>query len=120
MFSKFPDFMASSSTKKSDSNRPRPLHTSRSFSRIEPASPKLSTRTQRASTIQHGIANKPTMSKVGVGSSRKDHIHKESSGSEDEDTEEEQTTGKLPADFDELPIELVSLTDRYLSYISIQ
>lgn len=26
----------------------------------------------------------------------------------------DEATGKLPADFDELPIELVSLTDRYV------
>lgn len=40
-------------------------------------------------------------------------IFEKSSDDEEDSEEQEESTGKLPADFDELPIELVSLTDRY-------
>jgi hypothetical protein len=109
--------MASSNARKSDNHRPHPLHASKSLSRIEPASPDRSTRTQRASTIQNGVISETVMSdkpnaskKNGMPRTQPDAFEK-SSENEDHNTTEE-ASGKLPADFDELPIELVSLTDR--------
>ena len=111
--------MASSNGKKSDNHRPHPLHTSRSFSRIEPASPKQSTRTQRASTIQNGVIPEDAMSdkssaSKGAGNSgrQQDVFGHGTEDEEEEDGTDDEGSGKLPADFDELPIELVSLTDR--------
>jgi hypothetical protein len=113
---KLPDFMASSESRKRDSQRPQPLHVSKSFSKLEPASPDRSTRVQRASTIQNGVNPEGAMSdksQQAQGSPRRptDTFEKSS-----EDEEDQGQTGevseKLPPDFDELPIELVSLTDR--------
>lgn len=111
--------MAPSGSKKSDSHRPRPLHTSRSFSRIEPSSPKQSTRIQRASTIQNGVISEDAMADKGKASSTGESMCRQQDAfdrdSDEEDIEEDtdaEDNGKLPADFDELPIELVSLTDR--------
>jgi hypothetical protein len=108
--------MASSGARKVDSQR-RPLHTSKSFSRIEPTTPSSATRTQRASTIQGGAL--PEIDSTGRDDveerrSRSDIFEKSS----DDDEEVEQTepaTGKLSADFDELPIELISLADTYVT-----
>jgi hypothetical protein len=111
-----PDFMASSNGRKSDNQRPRPLHTSRSFSRIEAASPKPSTRSQRASTIQNGVITEDAMSEVSNDSNKKrggDQADAFEKSSDDESPEAaDEGNGKLRSDFDELPIELISLTDR--------
>ena len=115
-----PDFMASSNARKSDNHRPRPLHVSKSFSKIEPpASPDRSTRSQRASTIQNGGITKTVMSdKTNTSKgdmkppTQPDAFEKSSGVDEVRSNADDVTGGKLPADFDELPIELVSLTDR--------
>jgi hypothetical protein len=110
-----PDFMASSNGRKSDNQRPRPLQLSKSFSRIGPASPDLSTRTQRASTIQNGVAPKGAMVNKSSEDRRvpADAFEKSSEDSEESGNTEEEPA-KLPDDFDELPIELASLSDRYV------
>jgi hypothetical protein len=109
--------MASSSTRKSESQSPRPPHASKSFSRIEPASPGSSTRSSRANTIQSvNIPERPSLEKEHVSendkpSSRPDvfdkssHADKKSDGAED-------ITSHSPTEFDELPIELKALADR--------
>jgi hypothetical protein len=118
MFSALPDFMASSNGRKSDSQRPRALHTAKSFSRLEPASPKRSTRSQRASTIQNGVIQEVVMSDKSNPLGENERLGRQQNAFENESDDEgnedadEESTGKLPADFDELPIELVSLTDR--------
>lgn len=43
-----------------------------------------------------------------------DLFEKGGSEEEDEDSGNNETTGKLPDDFDKLPIELVSLSDRFV------
>jgi len=112
---KLPDFMASSTSKKTDSQRPHPPKSSKSFPKTEPVSPARSSRGQRASTIQIGVKEKPLLDKTNTAKENRmprmqsDPIEKrsrENKGPADEGS------GKLPADFDELPIELVSLTDR--------
>ena len=124
----FPDFMASSTAgKQGDTPRSRPLHTSRSFSRIEPTSLKPLTRSGRASTLQNEMGSKdtgldkPKMAAVQEGVARQSTAYDNGSDSdeeEDEGQEEvagEEETSKLPKDFAELPIELISLTDRSVS-----
>jgi hypothetical protein len=96
--------------------RPRPLHTSKSFSRIEPASPDRPTRSTRASTIQNvGVILKGTLSDT-TSTNKKSQLDAFENGSSDDEDQAapQEETGKLPADFDELPIELVSLSDRYI------
>ena len=131
----FPDFdfdFMSSSTKKSEANRPRPLHTSRSFSRIEPSSPKTVTRTARASTLQDGKkaadqgGEKSQLDILKESISSNPNAYDNDSEEEeerdnDDEEEEEDTSAENNADekkstkgFDELPIELISLTDRHV------
>ena len=116
MLLKLPDFMASSNGRKNESQRPRPIHVSKSFSKLEPASPDHSTRSTRASTIQNGVIPKGVMSDKTSTKDSKAKVQPdafEKSPVEDgEPRASNEGTGKLPADFDELPIELVSLTDR--------
>lgn len=116
MMFKLPDFMAPSGNKKSDSQRPRPLHVSRSFSKPEPASPDISTRVQRASTIQNGVDLQGKMSSKPAQDQRSSQRQADAFEKSSEDEEDQGQTGgaseKLPSDFDELPIELISLTDR--------
>lgn len=118
MLLKLPDFMASSNGRKNESQRPRPIHVSKSFSKLEPASPDRSTRSTRANTIQNGVISEGVMSdKTNTREAKKPKVQPAAFEKGPQDDGEpgtgDETTGKLPADFDELPIELVSLTDRY-------
>ena len=116
MLLKFPEFMASSNVK-SDSQRPQPLKVSRSFPRVEPNSPDRSNRDHRASTIQNGVTPEGVIADKREDAKSKmqpDVFEKSPEGGDDHGAGEE-IGGKLPADFDELPIELVSLTDRSVS-----
>jgi hypothetical protein len=109
MLLKFPDFMAS--PRKGESQRPLPLK-SRSFPR--PDSPDHSTRGQRASTIQNGVKPERIISdeKNSERETKKSRMRLDAFKSQDGDRLGDEVTGKLPADFDQLPIELVSLADR--------
>ncbi|TVY44699.1 Vacuolar protein sorting-associated protein [Lachnellula subtilissima] len=111
---KLPDFMASSGNKKSDPQRPRTIQTSKSFSKLAPASPDHTNRVQRASTIQNGFDSQGPMPNKSQRLPQKQADAFEKS-SEDETGE---ASGKLPSDFDELPIELVSLTDSFIDSLS--
>ncbi|KAG4440260.1 hypothetical protein IFR05_004279 [Cadophora sp. M221] len=122
-----PDFMASPERKKSEQQRPRPLQLSKSFIKPPPASPDRGTRAQRASTIQNGVAS-PTMmsdkSSAAKGDMRQrtqpDLFEKGGEGEEEENDSggNNETNGKLPDDFDKLPIELVSLSDSFIDSLS--
>lgn len=115
--------MASSSTRKSESQRSRP-HASKSFSRIEPTSPGSPTRSSRANTIQSAsIPERPSLEKEHVSendkpSSRQDVFDNSSHIDEKNDGAEEKTNHS-PTEFDELPIELKALTDRSVRQASI-
>lgn len=110
----FPDFMASPDKKKNDQrSRPRPLH-SKSLTRDEP---EPATRVSRASTIHNVVASKSAMADrknvAGENAKAKRQADVFEKTSEDEGNETaDEGNGKLPDDFDELPIELVSLSDR--------
>jgi hypothetical protein len=108
-----PDFMASANGRKSDSQRPRPLHLSKSF--VEPPSPDRLTRNQRASTIQNGVIPENVMANVSRENARPraqpDAFETRSEEDEDDTGTPIEGPGKLPDNFDELPIELASLSD---------
>lgn len=118
--------MASPVGKKADdrSSPSRPLHTSRSFSRIESDNLKPITRSGRASTLQHEMSSKDStlekqkMAVVKEVVGRQPTAYENSDDEEEEEDDEEdraadaEETSKLPKDFAELPIELISLTDR--------
>lgn len=119
MMFKLPDFMASPNPRKSDSQRPRPLHISKSFTRAEPASPDRLTRSQRASTIQNG--SMPERVRTGTRMENEKHrkdVFEKTSEDDDDNGTEDEVTGKLPDDFDELPIELQSLSDSFIESLS--
>lgn len=115
-----PHFMASSNGRKSDSQRPPALHLSKSFTRVEPPpSQGRSTRNQRASTIQNGVIPESVMANMSRENQKpraQPDAFETHSEEDNEDTEDTVTPidgpGKLPDDFDELPIELASLSDR--------
>ncbi|KAF7955392.1 uncharacterized protein EAE97_000651 [Botrytis byssoidea] len=118
-----PDFM-SSPGKKSDSQRPRPLQLSKSFSNQEPpSSPDRLSRPLRANTIQNGTVPSILMSDTAkLGENRRpgtqSNIFEKTSEDEGEGGEMTEASGKLPVDFDELPIELVSLADSFIDSLS--
>ena len=102
--------MASSSIKKGE--RPAP---SKDRSHPRAASPSNSSRGQRASTTQNGV--KPTG--TTLDSTREEKTSKMQRDAFEKSPEEENyhstidgVSGKLPVDFDQLPIELISLSDR--------
>lgn len=107
-----PDFMATTS-KKSDIQRPRQLHVSKSFSRADPVPERL-TRNQRASTIHNGIPEGVKVSSMGDEDQMSRRPTDAFERSSDDDGEEESTVeeSKEPEKSEELPIELASLADR--------
>jgi hypothetical protein len=109
--------MASTSAGKAESPR-RPLHGSKSFSRIEPASPGSSTRSSRANTIQSiTIPERPSLEKENGTENIKPSSHQgifdKSSEAEKKNNVGAETINHSPIGIDELPIELKALTDRY-------
>ncbi|CZT05329.1 related to VPS9 (involved in vacuole trafficking) [Rhynchosporium graminicola] len=117
-----PDFMASPERKKRDEQqRPRPLKLSQSFIKPPPASPDPVTRVQRASTIHNGVSSDTVMANksTGEGQQRTQSDVFEKAGSEEEEgCGSMESPGKLPDDFDKLPIELVSLSDSFIDSLS--
>lgn len=107
-----------------NNGRPKPIHTSRSFSRMEPPAKALSPR-KRASTLQEaGIPAVPAARHLS-GSQELDGKRKDVFEYHEEDEEHAQpdtnTPGpelNLPNTFDELPIEIRSLTERFLESLS--
>ncbi|KAL3427038.1 hypothetical protein PVAG01_00547 [Phlyctema vagabunda] len=105
--------MAATNNQKGE--RPRQLHVSKSFIRSEPASP-VTTRNQRASTIQNGLIHPATMTdKTG---SSKEEVQPDAFEKSSEDGKTSELSGKLPTDFDELPIELVAIADSFIDSLS--
>lgn len=103
-------------------SRPAPLHGSKSFSRMGPSHLSPLTRT-RASTLQDGTPPDSTslgqtqlLQDGGPNPPKKDIFDEDPTsaldGSDDTAAAKEELKD-LPAGFDDLPIELVSLTDRY-------
>ncbi|KAI9820287.1 MAG: hypothetical protein M1827_005909 [Pycnora praestabilis] len=111
-----------------DMRRPRTLHISKSFSRLEPADHSPLIRS-RASTIQSGIIPEfpsPQKAPLSPDSERKaiegDVFARKDSDQEDESPSRPSQVGGvnqgMPNDFNEMPIELLSLTDRFIDSLS--
>ncbi|KAH8910240.1 hypothetical protein BR93DRAFT_925272 [Coniochaeta sp. PMI_546] len=113
---------SSSKASKAD-HRPSPLRTSRSFSRPEHqnAPPKEVTRTKRASTVTTSSSSGPAMSRRNQTEPKE----KEGYFPQTPDVFETTTTEDDPpepprasVDLDDLPIELISLTDSFIDSLS--
>ena len=118
--------MAETQNTSAKDGRPKPIHTSRSFTRMEHAAGTLSPR-KRASTLQEsGIPAVPEARNIATSPELvgKKHVA-DVFENHDEDEENTQSgTGtpgpelQLPSTFDELPIEIRSLTERFLESLS--
>jgi hypothetical protein len=105
-----------------ESTRPSKPHSSQSFSRYE--APRVGTPTRsRASTLQNELSpsfsnlEKTKSAELLAGSSkREDDIFEKRSAEDGKDVSKDSGSSPvadgLPAGFDELPIELISLADR--------
>ena len=117
--------MSSESPALSRESRPRALHTSRSFTRMESPPSTASSPRKRANTTQvSGIPSIPEARSIdpdteASGKNEKDvfenHEDEENEGSEPDTPAPEL---KLPNTLDELPIEIRSLTERFLESLS--
>jgi hypothetical protein len=115
---------SSSNSEPTENTQPRPLHVSRSFSRLESASPTSSTRSSRANTIQNDmIPEIPSLEKevptdTEMPFSRTSTWDK-STEWDKKQCDGEEIPGQSTSGLDELPIELKSLADRYISMVSL-
>ncbi|KAK4455881.1 hypothetical protein QBC34DRAFT_388201 [Podospora aff. communis PSN243] len=94
------------------SHRPSPLRSTRSFPRPEPSAALIdTTRPKRASTLQNGAS--PSQRSGSKTQVKEDVDHFESRISE-----EAAEPPRQSVDLDELPIELISFTDRFIEQLS--
>lgn len=102
----------------SPSPRPNPLRTAKSFTRAENDDPLSVARPKRASTIQNGVL--PKITTTGISSQIVEEPESattdafENSRHDDEPPEQPRTS----VDLDDLPIELISLTDNFIESLS--
>ncbi|KAK5936793.1 hypothetical protein PMZ80_010912 [Knufia obscura] len=89
-------------------SRPSPLST-KSFTRFEPPASPATSHRSRASTVAS-----PVYPRKSVEEERQDVFNKKQEEEEDEPSPKLDKTLSLPERFDELPIELASLTDRFV------
>ncbi|KAG8161492.1 hypothetical protein KVR01_008479 [Diaporthe batatas] len=98
--------------------RPNPLRTAKSFTRAEHDDPLSVARPKRASTIQNGTL--PRITTTGISSQIVEEPESattdafENSKHDDEPPEQPRTS----VDLDDLPIELISLTDNFIESLS--
>ncbi|KAK2605046.1 hypothetical protein N8I77_007925 [Diaporthe amygdali] len=98
--------------------RPNPLRTTKSFTRAENNDPLSVARPKRASTIQNGVL--PKITTTGISSQIVEEPESastdafEQSHHDDEPPEQPRTS----VDLDDLPIELISLTDNFIESLS--
>lgn len=107
--------------------RPKPVHTSRSFPRMDYAPGSPGSPRKRASTLQEqGIPAVPTARNIATSPELvgKKHVADVFENREDDEEEAKSSTSPtgpeihLPSTFDELPIEIRSLTERFLESLS--
>jgi hypothetical protein len=106
-------FMAPSTPTKSAATRPGPLRSTKSLPRNETPDPSgPQTRPQRASTIQNGTA--PEINVVPGTPQRQQHGNSDAKSDAFGSSEgaEEEERPRASVDLDDLPIELVSMTDK--------
>ena len=97
----------------SSKNRPSPL-SSKSFARYEPPVPSSPAHRSRASTAQSPVTVKSPQKETG----REDVFEKKNEEEDEPDSPSLEKSQSLPDKFDELPIELASLTDRFVESLS--
>ncbi|KAF2090448.1 hypothetical protein K490DRAFT_10276, partial [Saccharata proteae CBS 121410] len=106
-------------------DRPKVVHTSRSFTRLD-STPNSPLHRSRASTIQvpipeisypNPLSSSPDGEEKGV---EKDIFNRidESHESEAEETEDARISAQLPQTFEDLPVEIRSLAERFLDSLS--
>ena len=118
--------MSSESPAISRESRPRPLHTSRSFTRMESPPSTASSPRKRANTTQvAGIPSIPEARSIdpdteAFGKDEKKDVFENHEDDENETSEPDTPAPelKLPNTLDELPIEIRSLTERFLESLS--
>ncbi|KAL1589081.1 hypothetical protein WHR41_02128 [Cladosporium halotolerans] len=118
--------MSSGESTQNHDSRPRALHTSRSFTRMESPSSTPSSPRKRANTTQvSGIASIPEARSIDAspelfGKDSKADVFENRHDEEDEGSETEVATPELnlPSTLDELPIEIRSMTERFLDSLS--
>jgi hypothetical protein len=107
-------------------SRPKPLHTSRSFTRMESPPSTASSPRKRANTTQVvGIASIPEARPIDAnselfGSDSKADVfeNREDDGKEVSEPDTPAPELNLPGTLDELPIEIRSMTERFLESLS--
>ncbi|KAF2644732.1 hypothetical protein P280DRAFT_487276 [Massarina eburnea CBS 473.64] len=98
--------------------RPKDLHTSRSFTRLEASQARSSMSRSRASTLQ-GSAIPIIVDPLKVSMSPQEEGHDgDVFASREEDEDAAQAEPGVPDRFEELPIEIRSLTERFLEDLS--
>lgn len=118
--------MSSEEAARPRESRPKPLHTSRSFTRMESPPSTASSPRKRANTTQvSGIPAIPEARSTDPGSELFGHDSRadvfENREDDENDTSEPETPApelNLPGTLDELPIEIRSLTERFLESLS--
>lgn len=103
----------------SHNSRPNPLRTSKSFSRAEDSDPLSTSRPKRASTIQNGTLPKLVTSTQQITTQiveEPESVDAFENTQNDETPVEAQPRGSV--DLDDLPIELISLTDNFIEGLS--
>ncbi|MCJ1350880.1 MAG: hypothetical protein MMC33_000861 [Icmadophila ericetorum] len=104
-------------------SRPQPLHTSKSFSRFEPNRPTTPTRS-RAVTVQGAIPEALSPEKADYSPEvdrtpvQPDDIFDKESSDDQSKSAANGLPERLPEGFDDLPIELISLTDRFIASLT--
>ncbi|KAH8803146.1 hypothetical protein F5884DRAFT_804558 [Xylogone sp. PMI_703] len=107
--------MASQNAHKADDERPQVLQTSKSFSRMDNTSSASPLRSSRAATIQNGALPEMKISDTMLSESSEGPLKEnEEAGGVDSNVVPENDTTAV----DELPIELVSLTDTFIDSLS--
>lgn len=103
----------------SRAERPPPPQTSRSFSRYEPSLPTISTSADNGAkpSVKTYASGSPIKSLSPERISEKSHsdIFESLEDEHPSKEAEEEATGSFPEGFDELPIEIQSLMERYCS-----
>ncbi|KAF2019540.1 hypothetical protein BU24DRAFT_386483 [Aaosphaeria arxii CBS 175.79] len=101
--------------------RPKQLHPSKSFTRLEPTQAKGPSSRGRASTLQATTAPSildPLKEKLLPDDEDEEHEEGDVFAPREEDEEEKSPDPSVPDSFEELPIEIRSLTERFLDSLS--
>ncbi|KAK3942399.1 hypothetical protein QBC46DRAFT_352382 [Diplogelasinospora grovesii] len=109
------------STPKNSANRPSPLRTAKSFPREPPQSSAPapdSTRPKRASTMQNGSPSTKTKATQRTVTETKGEDGETTDTFESRISEEGMEEPRASVDLDDLPIELISLTDSFIDQLS--